>query len=134
MAPDMTARLATLLDELGALFHGQLVLVPSSVGVEGAYGVATATVCPQRAELIPRALLLKLFVSEGDHESLEWALVFSYLDGRRVAPSGTDLHHLRVVREVTGGVPRWRSVGWERDEHDEWRELDVWPSANERPE
>ena len=55
-------------------------------------------------------------------EQQVWAMLFVYLNGKRVGPSGFDY----LILRSNDGV--WQSGAWERDEYQEWAKYDSLPT------
>lgn len=111
---------------LGDACDCTLRLVRGSVVENGEYLAVTATSekSPTPVAVITINVVAKIFVAPGSLCTAEtWALMFFYVDGIRVAPTGA--HHLRMRMERgPTGVPEWRRVGWEDNEFDEWSDLE----------
>ena len=119
----LAERMSGFLDEIEPLLGKRLDLIEGSVSVDGPYGTATALSQSNesRSLAVQHVILVKLLIAESDDGPQEWALLFHYLNGGLVAPAG--FHYMRFVRSKVSEGVKWRNLGWEADEYEEWSEL-----------
>ena len=114
--------LGKLVDALARASGLALVLVEDSILVEGEYVAMTATSRgAAESHGISLSAIARVLVAE-QHEGKRptWALVFLYIDGRRVVAEG--LSHVAFSLDDEG---EWKKLGWERDEYNEWEEMNT---------
>jgi len=111
-------RLGTVLEQLGGALGFGLHFVPDSMRGEGGNFAATARSVPDgRGGECKIEVLVHLLVSDPKEDGPSiWALVFYFVDRRRVAPPG--MSHLTLAFDEIEG--RWRAKEWENDPYDEW--------------
>jgi hypothetical protein len=124
--PDRTSteppndELGKLVDTLACASGLTLALVEGSVSIEGESIVMTAmSRGAPRGRNITLDAVAKVFIAEAQEgKRATWALIFFYIDGRRVAAEG--LSHVAFSLDDGG---EWKKLGWERDEYNEWGEM-----------
>jgi hypothetical protein len=113
---------AMLLNLLEGAIGFELRLVEGSVIRERDDVAATAR--SKRSEPSPEVrveVLVQLLISTPEPAgSSIWALIFYYVNGRRVAPPGLSHMTLSFAKESS----RWMPGDWEADEYEEWTEFD----------
>lgn len=116
-------RMSKLLSEIGPLCNNTLELAEGSIIAEGNYCAATAISRSGKnsSSLVRHTILVKLLIAEDDDGPRESALLFHYLDGQLVAPTGRS--YLRLDRTKGPRGVEWVSMGWEADDYGEWNEL-----------
>jgi hypothetical protein len=120
---DLLARLAR---ELGDACGFELALVKGSESFDGEYLAGTARSPPRSAAPRPvtTEALAKILISPDEAGGTEaWALVFFFVNGQRVAPSGRS-HLALTLEQGDDGAARWTAVRWEVDEFGEWNGLE----------
>lgn len=111
-----------LFQDLGYACGFNLTMVEGSFSSDEVFASATARSWEPPREgsrlcMNIRAQLLSTSNDEGGSDI--WALVFFYINGARVAPTG--FNHLTLKWETgVDGISRWVVRGWEADVYEEW--------------
>jgi hypothetical protein len=110
------------IDTLGVALGAPLVVDEINTAAEHGMATATAHATIKLSEVLQLQFVVKILVSDCSiSEPRTWALVFFFVNRRRVAPA--DFSHATLSYDVEGQV--WHFRDWEVDAFDEWGDLNI---------
>ncbi|AEI63079.1 hypothetical protein [Corallococcus macrosporus] len=98
--------------------HLKSVQGSETIGVDAASATLEGVVGARHSGVVVE-LVVKLLVTRNEGDVSVWALVFFFVDGRRVAEEG------KCCLAVEWREGQWSRRGWEADDTGEWVGLEV---------